>query len=387
MRRRNDTAPSAAGCNMPRKHRRRSWGSITEKVKGKKYVLRWVENTDDGRKRRSKTFYGTYKEACRHLAVYEVRHGDEKRVPTIGEAYEAWYIPWLERQVADGKKKQSTADRYTELWDSLAGSRWGKVPLDRVKPAQLQEWLLGLSKGNANISMVLLRKIGDLALRNDIVQHNVFRRDYDMPTLTTRKKKLDVYDLETAKQVLSLLDGTVVKAPYIISCFGGARVGESCGVQCREVRLAEHNGMTFAIVPIVRRMPKTGSYPLRDGDLKTPQSKRETIIPAPYCFELMSEIELRNESGSIWVADRGDGLPLNENSYMYWFKVAVGDMAIPLSNLRASWRTIAQFEWGIPSDTLEVLMGHVLQGVSGKHYIRPSTDDLVQSFAEHYRFS
>lgn len=49
---------------MPRKARRRAWGSVTEAARGKKYVLRWVENTPQGRRRRSRTVYGTYREAC-----------------------------------------------------------------------------------------------------------------------------------------------------------------------------------------------------------------------------------------------------------------------------------------------------------------------------------
>lgn len=370
---------------MPRRARRRSWGSVTEVSSGRKYILRWMENTPDGRRRRSKTFYGTYREACRQLSIKEVDHGEEGRVPTLGEAYDAWYLPWLERQVEEGRKKRATADRYVSTWENLLRREWGRVPIDKVRPARFQQWLLEQNKGNANICMVVLRKIGDIAVRNDAVPYNVFRREYDLPIAKTRTKSTEVYDLATARSVLTALDGTLAKAPFIISCFGGARVGESCGVRCSEVELREFGGVEFAIVRIARRMGKTGSLPYPDGDLKTPQSDRWTLIPEPYCRDLMEEVGRRREMGSEWVADRGDGLPLNENSYMYWFRAAVGDRAIPLSNLRSSWRTFAQFEWGIPQDTLEVLMGHVLPGVSGRHYIRPSVDDLMRSFAKHYK--
>ena len=52
---------------MTRKQRRRAWGSITEAKRGKKYILRWHENTPCGRKRKTKTVYGTYREACTEL--------------------------------------------------------------------------------------------------------------------------------------------------------------------------------------------------------------------------------------------------------------------------------------------------------------------------------
>ena len=74
-------------------------------------------------------------------------------------------------------------------------------------------------------------------------------------------------------------------------------------------------------------------------------------------------------------------MPMNRGTLAYVWRE---DGRIPFSNLRNSWRTFAQFEWRIPGDTLEILMGHVLPGVTGKHYLRPSDDDLLMSFADAY---
>lgn len=54
---------------MTKKQRRRVWGSVTEMRRGKKYVLRWMQNTPQGRRRKTKTVYGTYREACAVLAL------------------------------------------------------------------------------------------------------------------------------------------------------------------------------------------------------------------------------------------------------------------------------------------------------------------------------
>ena len=59
-----------------------------------------------------------------------------------------------------------------------------------------------------------------------------------------------------------------------------------------------------------------------------------------------------------------------------------GADAIPFANLRNSWRTISQYEWGVDPDTLELLMGHVIPTVTGRHYLRPSVDDLVSAVAQ-----
>ena len=367
---------------MPRKRARRTFGSIDEVVAGKKYVCRWYENTDLGRKRLSKTVNGTYREADLFLSRKHVELGEEHVVPTLADAYELWYVPWAERQVADGKKKQGTVDRYMEAWRGVVSGKWGDVPLDRIRPDLFQKWLLEQNAGNANIAMVLLRKIGDLAVLYGRVDSNVFRREYDKPSARTRKKVERIYTLEQARSAYRKLQGSPAIMPFIIACFGGARVGESLGVMRDEVRRIESNGIEFAVVPIRRRMPKSGCAPLPDGDLKTPQSYRETIVPEPYCGPIL---ESARSGKSAWLADRGDGLPLNENSFMYFFNRDVGEDAIPLSNLRSSWRTFASFEWHVPSETLELLMGHKLDGVSGRHYIRPSIDDLAKSFAETYR--
>lgn len=89
---------------MPRKARRRAWGSVTEAARGKKYVLRWVENTPQGRRRRSRTVYGTYREACNELAKIQATRCDERAMPTVGQLYESRYLPWLERKYATSKE-------------------------------------------------------------------------------------------------------------------------------------------------------------------------------------------------------------------------------------------------------------------------------------------
>ena len=65
-----------------------------------------------------------------------------------------------------------------------------------------------------------------------------------------------------------------------------------------------------------------------------------------------------------------------------WIKES-GD-PIPFQNLRNSWRTFAQLEWGVSADTLELLMGHKLPGTTGAHYMRPTGDVLARRFAEEF---
>ncbi len=370
---------------MPRKRkrRRRAWGSITEAEPGRKYVIRWVENTPEGRRRRSHTFRGTYAEACLWLDRKHVECADagDRPVPTVGAAYEMWYRPWLDRRVAEGKAKAGTRRAYSSAWDHAVEPRWGKVPVDSVQPIDVQEWLLGLPSGTAVHAVAVLRRILDFAVQYELVGSNKMRLKYEMPTRKARSRVRDVYGIGQARVLFSALRGSDVEAPFILSCFGGARTGESIGVRCSEVGRAESHGIVLATVPIVRRMGGSGCLPLPDGDLKTPQSERTLVIPEPYGTRLIGIAEERAAGGFEWLADRGDGLPPNKGMLTRSWRREVGDGAIPFSNLRNSWRTFAQYDWHIDPDTLEILMGHVIPTVTGRHYLRPGVGELVEAVA------
>lgn len=371
---------------MPRKRkkRRRAWGSITEVDPGRRYVLRWMENTPEGRKRRTKTFLGTYREADLELSRLQVEHADrgDRPVPTVGRAYEMWYVPWMDRRVAEGKAKDGTRRAYDTVWRRHIAPRWGSVPVDSIRPADVQEWLYSLPAATAQQAVSVLRRVLDFAVRYEVIPVNKMRLPYEMPTRRAFSRSTEVYDLARAERVLESLRGSASEAPYILACFGSARTGEALGVRADEVERAESHGLVLATVPVVRRMGWAGDLPLSDGDLKTPQSERTLVIPEPYGARLLEIAAERIAGGCEWLADRGDGLPPSRASMRaIWMRDAGAD-AIPFANLRNSWRTISQYEWGVDPDTLELLMGHVIPTTTGRHYLRPSVDDLVDAVAK-----
>lgn len=142
---------------MPRKTRRRAWGPVTEATRGKKYVLRRIENTPDGQKRKSKTVYGTYREACNALAKIQVTKADDRPMPTIGQADEAWWIPWANRKWNSPDK--GTRRLYERAWKNYCKDRWSHVPLDQVRPLDVQGWLFDIPKSTAKIALGVLRRM------------------------------------------------------------------------------------------------------------------------------------------------------------------------------------------------------------------------------------
>ena len=365
---------------MPRKQRRRSWGSITEAARGK-YILRWVENTPDGRKRKSHTFYGTYKEADAELARIRVRVGDDAPVPTVGQVHRMWWWPAVLAKAEAGKLKPNTVDAYRRAWDNDCAPKWSRVPVDSVRPVEVQAWLSSMPLGAARAALAVLRQCVDYAVQYEVVPSNKFRIAYELPAAGA-SRIADVYDLARARAMLSTVRGSRIEAAYILACFGSCRTGESLAARVDETRFAEVHGVPLALVPITRRMEHQGREPV-DG-LKNAQSRRTVVVPGEYAVRLREIAAEREAFGSPWFADFGDGTPMNVSNLNYeWRRVAASDY-IPFANLRNSWRTFAQAEWRIDYDVLEVLMGHLLPGVTGRHYLRMSADQLAEQFARAY---
>lgn len=363
---------------MSRKKRRSAWGSIAQ-VSRLKHVIRWVENTPEGRRRRCFTFYGTYAEAKLWLDRKHVECADrgDRPVPTVGKAYEMWWKPSIDRKLETKKLKPRTHRQYERVWEKWAKGRWYNVPVTEIKPDDVQEWLLTMPKGDALTVMVVMKGIMDFAVRYEVAPSNKFRIKYEMPNKTSERSK-DVLCLVEAEKQLRGMRGKTLEAAFIVACFGGARPAEALAVRTDELRMVDSSGVRMALVPILRQANDRG-----DGILewsKTNESRRFTIVPEPYCDRL---IEIAGSCGTPWLTDRGDGRPINTGIMWHRWK-AEAPGCVPFANLRPSWRTFAEIDWKIPYDILEIIMGHKLQGVTGRHYLRPSEDDIVRSFAEAY---
>lgn len=358
---------------MPRRAmQRRSFGSITEVRRGEKYIARWVENTDRGRRRLSKTILGSRRDASAFLARKELEHGSERRVPTIGEAYEMWYLPWLERS----DLSENTRKLYDRAWKGYVAPAWADCPVDAVRPIDVQRWLLSLTKPITAPALSVVRRVVDFAVQYEAVDTNKFRERYELSKTQTFARDKTVYDFGTAERVHSLVAGTSIEAAYILAVFGSCRTGESLAPTPGDVSTVEAGGMRFAAVSIERRVKRDGTLS-GPGELKTPESVRTVLVPGRYGARLVGIARERREAGFLFLSSedgRNMTLPALKRA---WANLA-GDDRIPFANLRNSWRTIAQFEWGADSDTLEMLMGHRIPGTTGRHYLRPSVEQLAE---------
>lgn len=369
---------------MPRKKQRRAWGSITEIKRGKKYVLRWPENTPEGRKRKTRTVHGTYREACFALDMIHAEKREDRAVPTLGDIYERWYLPQMDRRLAEGEIKKNTHYGHVKMWRKNVGPRWANVPVDSVKPLDVQTWLDSMTWANAESALGLAKQVMDIAVMYEMAPANKFRGKFRLPAKTSGHSK-GVYDNEESDEILHKLKGQLLEAAYIVMRYGGARTGEALGVRVDEIKFAAQGGLEFAIIPIVRRMDK-GKEPV--DDLKTAESRRATVPPPPYSSRLREICAGLEAEGISWIANNGDGMPMDIGRANYLWRAAcdkaAGRKLIPMRNLRTSWRTSAELEWHIDTRLLELMMGHKLEGTTGKHYMRPGDEMVAETFMQEF---
>ena len=372
---------------MTKRTRRRPWGSITEVTRGKKYILRWTQNTPTGRKRLTRTVYGTYAQANLELERIHVEHSDDKPVPTVRTSWDTWTYPTLQKRLDEGTLSHNSMKAYRSAWKAHVCPRWGDTPVDALRAVDLQEWLLTLTEGQAKAAIKVLRKIYSTVATFIVLPLNPFAPTvtYTMPRRLERERSKDVYTMDEAREVARALHGHPLEGAFMMACFASCRAGESLAVKLTDIELFTSNETTIATVDVVRQMPHSGLEPLPDGRLKTDRSNRTAIVFPEYAPRLIEIMDERRAFGTEWLTDRGDGLPMDtsrcRNSWNSFCK-SNGIRCIPWQNLRNSWRTIAEMEYRLPWDLTEILMGHKLPGMSGTHYIRPTKEQLVCTYRE-----
>lgn len=368
---------------MPRKQRS-TWGSITRLGKDR-YRLRWWEERDDGYARRSEVVRGTRRAAERRLA--EIRSSLDETAPhrmarhklTVGEAFEMWWLPDAKDRLSVGEMAKSTFDNYVSRWRCHVRPVWGDVALTDVRPIDVQEWLLGLTKDMASMSLMLMRQVFEMCVRYEATDRNPVAGRFRMPKRADRRHSKDVYTLDEMTTALDAVKGTGAYVPAVLCGIGSCRVGESLGarIDLGEVRKITACGMTIAVVDVVRNVDRNGHVG-PDHALKTPQSERPVVIPEPWSIDVLSV-------GGTWLCDRGTGSPLSQSSVNHiWLRSleSSGIKPIPFRNLRNSWRTFMRWELGIQEDLLEAMMGHAGKNVGEVHYDRPREEVFAQTVAD-----
>lgn len=365
---------------MPRSTRS-SWGSNKPaRRKGYRTLRYWADEHDGrGYMRHTMTIEGSKRDGDRKLAELRLLHSEDGPVPTVRECYERWYLPDIESRLS----KNSIA-QYKSAWRSRICPRWGDAPVADVRPLEMQEWLLAMTRSQADCCVKVLSSVFEHAVRYEAIDRNPMRVKYRMPEGGMKRDK-GVYDFGQSIAILKAARGSFIEPSVILSLFGSCRVGESLSATPDDVEgSTASNGMTGCTVRICRQINRDGGV---ESSMKTEQSERTVVLagpPAERLLEIASDVKA---SGGMWLCDDGTGEPIGQRpAVREWRRIAesAGLPSYQFRNLRNSWRTYSEWELGIDPSKLEVLMGHKGKTVTERYYIRPCAQMLLDSIAGAY---
>ena len=380
---------------------RSSWGS-NEPARRKGYRrLRFWADMHDGRgyRRCSETVRGSKRDGDRRLAELMVLHSEDAPCPTVGQAYDLWWLPDAEARVeeyerrgAGGKRGETLKPRslaqMESAWNAHVAPRWADVPACDVRPLDLQAWLSTKTEQTAQRCLTLLRQILRFCQLQGCVPGNVAAMDYRMPSKSARYDG-GIWPLRTLlDEIWPRVWGGPAEVAFIMSAFGSCRGGEAVSPRLDEVRAVEAHGMAVAVVPIVRQVSDRGAVS-GDGDLKNRWSVRTVLLPEPFSLRVLQICDEKRAHGLSWLADDGTGAPVPQcraRKAYYAALDAAGLKRLQMRALRRSWRSWAATS-GIPAELLEKMMGHVGDGTTGRHYLRLDdverlADEVARAFSE-----
>lgn len=362
---------------------RSTWGSIRSKSKGV-----WEVRYTVGGRRKSETVRGTRKQAEQRRAELQVEFGPLGPGPgtgiTVQGCWTRYYRPHVERH-----KAPATLDGYESAYSSRIGPAFGDRVMESVRPAEIQEWLDGMTYGAARKAFAVLRAMYNWAEDKELVSRNVMAKRYEMPRRSdggSRAVCEDVHDLTTLKSVFEDCRGEVWEAGYICSAFGGLRRCEAFGVRLDGVEYfppgSEGSAAGFAVVEVRRSVQRIKGRVVVSETLKTDGSRGVAVVPDPYASRLAEIAEERR--GDVWLMDDGFGEPIDPevlaSAYKRWFQRSPYRY-IPWKNLRNSYATMLH-EAGVELGVIAKVLRHTTPMITYKHYDKPSIGMLAEAVSK-----
>ncbi len=172
---------------MPRKGRS-SWGTLETVVRGRKYRIRYMGTDEMGVYRRMcETVHGSRAEASARRAALEVEHSHERHVPTVGQAHDLYWVPWADRRLERGEMSANARRQFDSTWRCHVAPKWADVPLDAVRPADVEEWLLTKTRAVATQCKTVLSRVMDRARFNEVTDNDPFSARLDLPSRGTTR--------------------------------------------------------------------------------------------------------------------------------------------------------------------------------------------------------
>ncbi len=185
-------------------------------------------------------------------------------------------------------------------------------------------------------------------------------------------------DILTQPYISKLLTNRVVDPTFNKAC----AIIDRLGMRLEDVERAEYHSMTLAVAHVRRQVTSDARV---SEALKTRASARPLVIPEPWSLRLLELADEARERGDVWLTDDGIQRPVSQNAYRRAWADACRLAGVEAKQPRAarrSWETYMRWDMRVEQSRVEQLMGHVLPGVTGTHYDKPTTQMFVEVVGE-----
>jgi integrase len=306
--------------------KRREEGSIVEREKGRKYLIRWTspDPLTGTRKRCNKIVKGDYVEAQSELSRMLRPEAD-----TPAQPIDRSFGDYAEHEWA-----QYTRDNWKSSTQITQGSfvrvhivpHFEKMLLPRIKPTHIVEFhtameAKGLSKKTRRNLHAIMTKMFTYAHDLELIPANPVKKGIAPKQERTEKPAL------TEAQLYALFDAVPIryKAFYMTLAFTGVRAGEALGLKWADIDFATHELN-------IRRAIYRG----QETTPKTPSSIRtRPIVDELYTAILNHKTMSVHKRPEDYVFASSSGRPMNPDSLREVLQEALKKLGINFDQARA----------------------------------------------------
>ena len=353
---------------------------------GKKlYYVNMDYGKDENGKRVKKTkTYKTKSEAKAALKEFEADKTKGQLVIPKKTTLKEWLDYWMEN-IVKPNKQLTTYHYYKSMIDKYTIPLLGSIPIQGLKPIQIQKYYTQLKKLSPNT----IRKHHDmlhLALGIAVKQEQILQNPVDkVEPPKKHRKEAKFYNIEELKKLYQLVKDTDLEVTVKLAGGLGLRREEVCGLRWKnvdfenkKVRICE--ARTIAGTDII------------DKDTKNQSSNRTLSIPKDIVELLWAEKtkqdknkeylgDLYEDSG--YVVVRENGKPYRPNYLPIKLKKLIeanGLPPLPIHGLRHTFASVANAQ-GIPLFEIGKVLGHSTPSTTGMIYTH-MFDDTHQATLE-----
>ena len=295
-------------------------------------------------------------------------------VPLFEDYAQRWYEAYR------SQVEESTYANYRYTLQLLNGA-FGKLPLNEVKVAQVNQFVNGLAAKGYSSSQInkcrsMLIQILDVAEADDLVVKNYARRAFRTTKQLSKEKKThakDAFSVEETERLLSDLPDTLLGNSIRLMLISGLRLQELLALTPRDIAEDGSWVRVDKAVKMVDGIPKL-------GDPKSYTSRR--VIPiAPKYREIPLWLRENGGQAFLWCAPRRESLLYAtytvRRKYYQLLENYPDVRRLSPHCCRHTYVTLLQRQ-GVPMETIARLTGHTDIKTTG-NYLHISDDTLASA--------